>query len=257
MVAIYRSAVQVAGYCLVAVSSFVGVFGVQFVVNLKQSGGLLAWPYLHAVHPLAGRGFEAGGFLDGFQYLAHNNHLYITGMLAGLLTMRNWRLRKIFCLWALPLFLFFSGYAAVGASATRWLMALYGIFLAALVFAEAWRDLPARRRWQLVGLLVADILVLAPMHNDLQPRQWGMAQGVASVLAWVLPILIVPIVLWLCREHRRATVFVLVLVGLWHLPIRELQLAAMAIVLVRGAIDALKLAAEGLAKRKVSVAPAP
>lgn len=143
--------------------------GLQLGVNFYQFGDIWTFPYsLHALDRAAGDrpadGFTFATLMKGsnLRYLLESNLYVISGGIAGLIWIRDRRLRAVLGLWAIPVILFFCGYSHTFCDAVRFILSAYIPMLgaAAAVLVRPWRE-----NWRPVAGFWIVFLVLMVLGN--------------------------------------------------------------------------------------------
>jgi hypothetical protein len=161
---------NLAIFLLAGGASFLATVGIQLAVNYLQFGDAWTFPYsLHALDRSAGDrpadGFTFATLLKGsnLRYLLESNLGVMSCAAAGLILMRERRLRAVLGLWALPVILFFCGYSHTFCDAVRFILSAYIPLLAAAVWVpvKVWQN----KDWRRGGLYLAIVLILTVWHN--------------------------------------------------------------------------------------------
>ena len=132
---------EVALHAVTGAAAFLAVFGWQLLVNYRDFGSIFRFGYvLHYLDFPAGER-PADGFTfhtltqwRNLKFLFGANHAAWTLFFAGVLFLRDRKLRTVFALWAAPLTLFFLGYYQTYCDAARFILpafvAFFGAFFA-------------------------------------------------------------------------------------------------------------------------------
>ncbi len=160
---------NLAMFLVVGGASYLAAVGIQLAVNYLQFGSAWTFPYsLHALDRAVGDrpadGFTLATLLKGsnLRYLLESNVYVMSCGLAGLVLMRDRRLRAVLGLWALPVILFFCGYSHTFCDAVRFILSAYIPLLAAAmwVLVRSWKE---EKRMIVIFFAAAGLLIV--LHN--------------------------------------------------------------------------------------------
>ena len=155
---------------------FLALFGWQLWINAHQFGSIFTFPYVRHALDVAGprpaNGFTWQTFRhsQNLQFLAGSNLAVWTLGAAGLLFLRDARLRIALALWALPVIWFFYGYSHTFCDPVRFILSSYLPLFAAFAGAvqTGFKTL-SRRDLVLTGaLLTLGLLAGGPVYA------WGL-----------------------------------------------------------------------------------
>ena len=173
-----------AMFLLVGSAVYLFTVGIQLAVNYFQFGDVWTFPYsLHALDRAAGDrpadGFTFATLLKGanLRYLLESNLGVMSCAIAGMILMKDRRLRAVLGLWALPVILFFCGYSHTFCDAVRFILSAYIPLLAAAVWVPVtvWQN----KDWRRGGSYLALALILMVLHNG-----WVLFGLLILLLIW-------------------------------------------------------------------------
>ncbi len=185
-------------FLLMGSAAYLFTVGIQLAVNYYQFGDAWTFPYsLHALDRAAGDrpadGFTFATLLKGanLRYLLESNLGVMSCGIAGLVLIRDRRMRAILGLWALPVVLFFCGYSHTFCDAVRFILSAYIPLLLAAVWVPvtAWQN----KDWRRGGIYLGLVLILMVWHNG-----WVLFGLLVLLFAWALLDSI-----YVLREARR------------------------------------------------------
>ena len=165
-----KTRLNLAMFLLTGGASFMAAVGIQLAVNYFQFGDAWTFPYsLHALDRAAGDrpadGFTFATLLKGsnLRYLLESNLGVMSCAIAGMILMKDRRLRAVLGLWALPVILFFCGYSHTFCDAVRFILSAYIPLLTAAVWVpvNVWQN----KEWRTGGIYLALALILIVLHN--------------------------------------------------------------------------------------------
>ena len=209
---------------LVMIGLGLGVFSLlfspQFIINAQSYGGWFEFPYvLHENR--ANEGFRLTDFLSGTLFLINTNYIYMVMGAAGLLFIRDYRLKRFFIFWGLPLIIFYAGYPVVGASPIRFILPVYGGILGAFVCCEVWYGVSRKTALVMLGAVGASFILVSPTFrftppHSLNMERWLPGSYVVQFMNVGLPIIVLGLSFWAIRRKRKLGYFSLVLFGLYY-----------------------------------------
>jgi len=205
---------------LMAVVAFIVVFSPQFVLNQVQFGNPLTFPYvLHSTG--AARGFELSCLPRGIPLIVGCNYVLMSAAAVGLLFFRSRFLRNTLGLWAIPLVVFFAGYAVAGASPIRFILTAHPALIAAFVCTDVWTEADWKCRLAAAAIVTANFVLVSPVARftpsfPFALEQWAGGIMVARHLAIWVPLLSVGVAVFVLRGAPRLLVFVIAILTLFN-----------------------------------------
>jgi len=230
------------GFSLLA---FLACFSPQLAVNFHDFGSVFTMPY--SLHEMAKDGFSMVIFPRGKLYLTQTNLLYVCLGLSGMFFISDRFKRVVFILWALPLLVFFCGYACVSASPIRFILSVYGALLGAFVCADVW-DFRGER-WRLAFVTAAiglNLVLLAPpfeyLSNDYKMQPLWIGGGLAALnlrvaLAASVPALTMLLGFFVLRGSQRLLAFLFVFLLLFYSGSGDVLFLAVCLLLLWALFD--------------------
>ncbi len=191
----------------------------QLYANFRHFGSIFTFPYiLHDAEVY--KGFVLANVPEGFRFICGTAWVYLASGAVGMLFIGDGKLRLALALWSVPLMVFFSGYPALGAGSTRFLMIVYPALVAGMVFCDLWRTLPERLLFPALGFVGLNWLLTAPgdPRHPLLPWGWEKlsrgaefaAAGAAVAVLWG------GFAVWKLRYYRRELFILLVFGALYQ-----------------------------------------
>jgi len=214
----------------ISLGAFILTFSPQLAANMRQFGHPLTFPYiLHGNG--AARGFVISELNAGTNYLFGCNFIYVALAAAALPFVRGKMERTALALWAVPLLLFFAGYAMVGAAPIRFILTAYPAMFIALAAAGFWDELSGKGKTLLALALAAACALTSPCHRTTPPLPWNLEEfpwgpKLAILLEIAVPALCLVAALWLWRRSKAASGFLLLFCLLYFPGLPQLPLLA-------------------------------
>lgn len=202
---------------------FLLFFSPQLIINVLHFQSPFTFPY--ALHPDgSSQGFLPSVFFSsGSNFLIGCNYMFLALAATGLFFFRkNGRERNVLVFWAFPTILFFCGYPVIGASPIRFILTTYGALWALLVCADFWDEgRPLRRKLSCVGIIAANVILVSPCHRFSPPFPFELefhdnGKIWVAIVSIAVPILSVIWAALALRDDRRALVFIIAFLALFH-----------------------------------------